>query len=98
MEHSVGQSRPKNLDSKAVHALRSSRLLLYRLKKLESENESKTACISLLEEDQKIKDAQLEKMQREAKEIAAKHRQRYLQLEASLEQKVPRATISHDSW
>jgi hypothetical protein len=58
------------------------------LKKLESENESKTACISLLEEDQKEKETQLAKMKQDACDVAAKHRQQCLQLEASLELKV----------
>lgn len=60
----------------------------YRLKKLESENESKTACISLLEEEQKSKNAQLEQMAQDAKDAASRNRQKFLKLEASLELKV----------
>ena len=82
-----------NASVQAAQVTRYSKVLISRLKKLESENESKTACISLLEEDLKEKDARLEKMQQDAKEVAAKHRQKYLQLEASLELKVPQATL-----
>jgi hypothetical protein len=67
------------------------------LKKLESENESKTACISLLEEEQKEKDAQLAQMKQDAEDVAAKHRQQCLQLEASVELKVGPTLLMGDS-
>jgi hypothetical protein len=67
-------------------------LMIYcRLAKLESENESKTACISILEDEVKEREAQIEQIKQEAKEADARQKQRYLQLEISLEMRVCRS-------